>query len=113
MAEQQTRWVKIAAHIDDIAFADNNIASIELDGKPICLGKHDGKLFAFTQKCPHAGAMLSDGFIDALGNVVCPLHRYRFTLKNGYNCSGEGYYMKTWKVEQQEEGVFVEMKNFL
>jgi 3-phenylpropionate/trans-cinnamate dioxygenase ferredoxin subunit len=48
-----------------------------------------------------------EGYIDALGNVVCPLHRYKFDLKNGRNISGEGYYLKNWPVEIREDGVYV------
>ena len=110
MTEQQYRWVKIAEQIGDIYFAENNIALVEVEGKTLCLGKHKENIFAFAEKCPHSGGELSEGFIDALGNVVCPLHRYRFTLKNGYNCSGEGYYMKTWKIDVREDGIYIGIK---
>jgi 3-phenylpropionate/trans-cinnamate dioxygenase ferredoxin subunit len=50
---------------------------------------------------------MADGFIDDSGNVVCPLHRYRFNVKNGYNSSGEGFYLKTYPVEQREDGVYI------
>ena len=51
------------------------------------------------------------GYIDAIGNVVCPLHRYKYDLKNGRNISGEGYYLKNWPVELRENGVFVGLEN--
>jgi nitrite reductase/ring-hydroxylating ferredoxin subunit len=98
---------KIAGNIDEIDFAANNIAVLELKGKKICLGKFNGTLFAFAYKCPHAGGILADGFIDALGNVVCPLHRYKYSLQNGWNITGEGYYLKHWQVENKEDGVYV------
>jgi len=31
-------------------------------------------------------------------------------MLNGRNTSGEGYYLKHWKVETREDGVFVEME---
>ena len=43
----------------------------------------------------------------ALGNVVCPLHRYRFNLQTGRDVTGEGYYLKIYPVEIPEEGVFI------
>ena len=64
-------------------------------------------LFAFAYKCPHAGGMLAEGFIDALGNIVCPLHRYKYNMANGRNTSGEGYYLKHWPVQIKEDGIFV------
>jgi nitrite reductase/ring-hydroxylating ferredoxin subunit len=103
-------WFKIADHINELDFADNNIAVVNVNHKKICVGKFQDKVFAFAFKCPHAGGILADGFIDALGNVVCPLHRYKFDLKNGRNTSGEGYYMKHWPIEIRNEEVYVEME---
>ncbi|MBX3256287.1 MAG: Rieske 2Fe-2S domain-containing protein [Chitinophagaceae bacterium] len=110
MAKEQYNWIKIAEHINEIAFAGNHLAVAEAKGKKICLGRHEGAYFAFAYKCPHAGGILADGYIDALGNVVCPVHRYKFNMQNGRNISGEGYYLKTWPVEVREEGVFVGME---
>ena len=53
---------------------------------------------------------MAEGYIDALGNVVCPLHRYKYDMKNGRNVSGEGYFLAHWPVELREEGVFVAME---
>ena len=103
-------WYKIADHINELNFSDNNIAVTEAKGKKICIGKFNEKIFAFAYKCPHAGGILADGYIDALGNVICPLHRYKYNMENGRNTSGEGYYLTHWPVEQREDGVYVEMK---
>jgi len=107
MIEKKYNWHKIADHITDLEFADNNMASAELNGKKICVGKYKEELFAFAWKCPHAGGLLADGYIDALGNVVCPLHRYKYNMQNGRNVSGEGYYLKHWPVETREDGIYV------
>ena len=64
-------------------------------------------IFAFASKCPHAGGILADGYIDATGNIVCPQHRYKYNLKNGFNVSGEGYYLKNWPVEIRDDGVYI------
>jgi 3-phenylpropionate/trans-cinnamate dioxygenase ferredoxin subunit len=103
----EIRWIKIAGNIEEIDFGSNNLAEVDADGKKICLGRRDNEIFAFASKCPHAGGYLSEGYVDALGNVVCPIHRYKFCMKNGRNVSGEGYYLKHWPVEIREEGVFV------
>jgi len=111
MSEKKTNWYKIADFLAEIDFADNNIAVAEANGKKICIGKFNEEVFAFAYKCPHAGGIMADGYIDALGNVVCPLHRYKYDMKNGRNVSGEGYYLKHWPVEVREEGVFVGMES--
>jgi nitrite reductase/ring-hydroxylating ferredoxin subunit len=102
-------WHKIAEHINELAFAQNNIAVIEVNGRQICIGKFNDEYFAFPFKCPHASGLLADGYIDATGNIVCPVHRYKFSLKNGRNVSGEGYYLRRWPVELREDGIFVGM----
>ncbi|MBL7768312.1 MAG: nitrite reductase (NAD(P)H) small subunit [Flavipsychrobacter sp.] len=100
-------WVKVAESIGQLSFSGNQIALAELEGRPICIGRYKEKLFAFAHKCPHASGLFSEGFIDALGNVVCPVHRYRFSMASGRNVSGEGYYLKHWPVEEREDGVYV------
>lgn len=104
---EKVSWIKIAESLEEIAFGENNIAEVTADDKRICIGKYKGELFAFAHKCPHASGYFAEGFIDVFGNVVCPLHRYKFCLKNGRNVSGEGYYLKHWPVEVREDGVFV------
>ena len=104
-------WYLIAKNIAEINFNASGLAEIAINGKTICLVKYNNQLFACTQKCPHAGALFADGHLDALGNLVCPLHKYKFSLKNGRNISGEGYFLKTFKAEERENGVFICIDN--
>ena len=110
MPDKDLKWHKIADHINEIEFSPNNLAVAEANGKKICSARQDDKLFAIAYKCPHAGGILADGFIDALGNIVCPLHRYKYSLENGRNISGEGYYLKHWPVEVRQDGVWVRLE---
>ena len=87
----QKDWHKIAESISDLQVNQNGLTEIEVAGKKICLAHNANQLFACTQKCPHAGGILSEGYLDAHGHIVCPIHRYRFDPKNGRNTSGEGY----------------------
>jgi len=107
MTANYTNWIKIADSVEEISFGANHIGEADADGKRICVGRFQNKLFAFAYKCPHASGLLIDGYIDPLGNVVCPLHRYKFSLQNGRNVSGEGYYLKNWPVEIREDGIYV------
>lgn len=101
------KWYKIAESIAEIDFAANGLAIINVAGKFITIARNNNQIFACTHKCPHAGGILAEGYIDAVGNIVCPLHRYKYSLKNGRNVSGEGYYLKTYALETREDGVFV------
>lgn len=101
---KQYNWYRI----NDEQVADEKAITVhEVNGKKICFTRHEGQLYAFAYKCPHAGGIMAEGFVDEKGNVTCPLHRYRFNVKNGYNSSGEGFYLKTYPVELREDGVFV------
>lgn len=106
-AEKKYSWHKIAESADDFIWQDNHLCEIELKGKTICIARHQDAVFACASKCPHAGGHLTDGFIDALGNIVCPLHRYKFNPANGRNVSGEGYYLKTYPVEVRVDGIYI------
>ena len=100
-------WYKIASSLAELAFNSNNLLVTEANGKKITLAKSNNGLFACAHKCPHEGGIMGDGFIDATGNIVCPLHRYKFSLANGRNTTGEGYYLKTYPVEQREDGIYI------
>lgn len=107
MLNSKYTWYKIADFVDELDFADNNIAVGSVHGKNVCIARTTDGLFAFAYKCPHASGILADGFIDMLGNIICPVHRYKYNVKNGRNTSGEGYYLKHWPVEVRENGVYI------
>ncbi|MFZ9661492.1 MAG: Rieske (2Fe-2S) protein [Chitinophagaceae bacterium] len=104
------KWKRIAASADEIIFQENNIAVVQCEGKNICIGKNNNQLHGFAYKCPHASGIMANGFIDAIGNVVCPLHRYKFNMSNGRNVSGEGYHLRTYPIEQRDDGVYLGME---
>lgn len=107
MNENKYSWHKIADSINEISWQENGLFEIEVKGKKICLVNKEHQLYACTNKCPHAGGRISDGYVDAKGDIVCPLHRYRFSLENGRNTSGEGYFLKTYKIEERENGIYI------
>lgn len=107
MASKVYTWHFLAKDNDDIGFGKYDIVQAELGDKTICVARFKENLFAFQALCPHAGAKMVMGYIDMQGNAVCPLHRFKFALKNGYNTTGEGYNMKTYPIEVREEGIFV------
>ncbi len=104
-------WHYIAASTAALFFADNGIAIAEWKGKKICIAQQDNAFYAFAYKCPHAGAPLSTARLMNGAAIICPVHRYKFSLKNGYNTSGEGYYLKTWPVKVTTAGVYIGEKN--
>jgi nitrite reductase/ring-hydroxylating ferredoxin subunit len=124
MAAPTLLWIKIASSIEELPLNRDGLGEIEAGGKQLCLALVPGgaptepaagaspiavtpRLYACTHKCPHAGGHLSEGYTDALGNIVCPLHRYKFSLANGRNTSGEGYYLRTYPVDVRPDGVYI------
>ncbi|MHA4844640.1 Rieske (2Fe-2S) protein [Flavitalea antarctica] len=106
-------WFKAVASADELIVGPNGIAVIELRSKKICLVKQADQWHGFAYTCPHASGIMANGHLDAMGNIVCPVHRYRFSLKNGRNTSGEGYYLKTYPVEERSDGLYVYMSTGL
>lgn len=109
MEERRKKWIRIANHITEIHFNDNDIAVVKAGEKEVCVGRVKEVLFAFSLRCPHAGGLLSEGCVNSAGYIVCPVHGYKFNIKNGYNVSGEGYYLPHWTVVVKSEGVFIHM----
>ena len=93
-----------------LSFPSNNLLEMEVDGQKFTLAKWNDGYFAFASKCPHASGKMAAGYINPLGQVVCPLHRYAFDMKNGRNTTGEGYFLKTYPIDLRPEGIFIGFK---
>lgn len=60
---------------------------IELNGAQFRIIELDGKLVAYSTRCPHSLGPLGEGRIDA-GIVECPWRGYRFDVRTGECVSG-------------------------
>ncbi len=107
MAEKEYTWHKLGDTRESLAIPEHGLLETEIAGKKLCIALVKDQLFACTALCPHAGGHMAQGYTDALGNIVCPIHRYKFDLRNGRNSSGEGYFLKTFPVQVREDGIFV------
>jgi nitrite reductase/ring-hydroxylating ferredoxin subunit len=52
-------------------------------GGRLCLGRHQGALFAVKDHCPHAEFPLSEGSLLASGEIECAWHGARFDCRTG------------------------------
>jgi nitrite reductase/ring-hydroxylating ferredoxin subunit len=111
--DENFNWIKIADNIAELPWQENNMCVVEAGGKKITLARKNEAACAFAYKCPHAGGIMANGYLDAMGNVVCPLHRYRFNMLNGRNTSGEGYYLQTFAVRIVDRAIYVGFKSGL
>lgn len=103
-------WFRIAADPGEFMFESNQVAVITCNNKNVCIARHQDVLYAFAYLCPHASGIMANGYIDPLGNIVCPTHRYKFSMANGRNVSGEGYHLKTYALETRPDGVYLAME---
>ncbi len=112
--EKKYQWYRVASGREEINWGADGLAELEAGAKKVCMARHGEQLFACAARCPHAGGIMANGYIDPMGNIVCPLHRYKFSLSKGRNVTGEGYYLKTFPVEEREDGIYVgiEEQNF-
>ena len=103
-------WHRIAVTYElehDLVLPEQSVRTIIVEGKKICLGRFRDTYYALDDKCMHAGGHLGEGKCDAKGNVICPFHRYRYSLIDGRNTSGEGYYANTHPLEIRENGLYI------
>lgn len=90
------------------------IRYFEAEKYKLCLVRSGDKAYAVDHKCPHAGGRLVKGYVED-NCIVCPLHRYKFSLETGRTVGGEGAYLEHYPVEAREDGLYVELpkKKFL
>jgi nitrite reductase/ring-hydroxylating ferredoxin subunit len=105
-------WIKIFESAESL---ENNVP---LNGKQLVVAKGKKIIVACTSdgytavqdRCPHNGASLSGGYCTPEGEVVCPLHRYRFNLNTGKATAGGSYTLETYPLQIKTDGVFVGIK---
>ncbi len=62
--------------------ADESAIRVELAGRPVCVAKSGGEVFALLDVCSHADVALSEGEVED-GHVECWLHGSMFDLRTG------------------------------
>jgi len=91
------------------AFSEKNIRVIRIGEKRVCLARHGQTFYCFEHLCPHQMHPLSEGQITEFGEIVCPLHEYRYNLKTGTEASQRCRDLKTFKVDINSEGIFINL----
>lgn len=86
---------------------EGSIREITVEGRTVALLRTGHGIFAFSSRCPHAGASLCKGYVDARGQIVCAEHSYRFDPRTGRNTSGEEYRLKTYPLKVEGEMIYI------
>ena len=103
-------WYKVAETEAEIKLNRNGIGIFEVTGKKVCVTKYLDVWYAFAYHCPHAGGLMSEGYVDLSGNIVCPVHAYKFNLKNGRCDIPDSFRLKTFRVELRPDGFYIGME---
>jgi 3-phenylpropionate/trans-cinnamate dioxygenase ferredoxin subunit len=79
----------------------------QIDGKSIGVYLLDGKYYALEDVCPHAEALLSQGFVEG-EEIECPLHGARFHIPSG-RCTKEpgGRDLTCYEAKREGERILV------
>ena len=62
--------------------AEDSALRVELAGKPVCIARSNGEVFALSDVCSHADVALSEGEVED-GHIECWLHGSMFDLRTG------------------------------
>ncbi len=103
------KWIKIfntlSAAVEAIPRGTSKLVII--GDHRLCLSNTKDEYYAIQDRCPHNGESLSKGKTNYLGEVVCPLHGYRFSIKSGQEGDHKCGDAKTYRVKVNEEGLFI------
>lgn len=83
------------------------VRTVEVEGLRFCLGRLPDGYFAVEDKCPHAQGRLGLGTCNENGEVVCPVHRYKYDLKTGKGAPEQGDSVGKFPIETREDGVYI------
>ncbi|HKU94728.1 MAG TPA: nitrite reductase small subunit NirD [Vineibacter sp.] len=79
-----TTWHDVAAAED---VSEDMPITVKLGDRDVGLYRLNGEFYALEDVCPHAYALLSQGFIEG-DEIECPLHGAKFHIPTG-RCTKE------------------------
>ncbi len=96
------KWIRLNVELPE----DDFVHMVKLEGKKLCIVRCQGKLHVLQNSCPHAGGVLSGGWCKN-GNIVCPIHRYEYSLETGKGLAGQGDYIDVYPIEERVDGIYI------
>ncbi len=79
-----------------------------IDDKMIALFREGDRVFALSGRCTHEGAPLGRGRIEN-GEVVCPLHHWKFSLETGACSTFPGRDVERYECDIREGIVWIKI----
>ena len=101
-----SHWVQLCPLSE--APAEGEVLETEVEGRSICLARHQGDLAALDNVCPHRQGPLGQGWIE--GNaVLCPWHSWAFNLQTGIADPPERARVDVFSLRIEEECVLIDI----
>ena len=76
----------------------------EVGATPVAVFRtRQGEVYATQAACPHREGPLADGIIGS-GEIVCPLHAYKFELETGKPIGNDCEALRTYAVSLSRDG---------
>jgi nitrite reductase/ring-hydroxylating ferredoxin subunit len=82
--------------------------AVEVEGLRLAVFNDGGRFHALSGRCPHANGPIGMGWIED-GEAVCPLHRWRFRLRDGRCTSVRGESLHVFRCGVDAGQVWVEV----
>jgi len=100
-----TRTAKVAA--SDVT-ADSPALVVVDDRLLVAVFRDSENFYALDNRCPHRGASLSKGLIDA-GHIICPLHHFKFNLETARCVMPQHLRIRKFEVRKEGETLVIEL----
>ncbi len=96
---------------DPDPLAVGKMKCVEAGGWKIALVRLAKGYYAVDNVCPHQQGSLSDGEVDIdKGEIICPMHGWNFEIETGVSPYNPKDKVKTFKVQERGDGVYIEIK---
>lgn len=80
--------------------------TIEVAGVRVAVVREGDSIVVVSDRCPHAGGSLGSGWIEE-GELLCPLHRWRFRLRDGRCTTTRGHDLHRYASRIVDEAVWM------
>ncbi|MCG6922988.1 MAG: Rieske (2Fe-2S) protein [Acidobacteriota bacterium] len=88
--------------------APGQAAEVEVGGQAVALFNVGGTFHALSNRCPHRGGPLGQGFLDG-AEVSCPWHNWTFDVTTGENVADTNLCVPRHAVKVEDAHVYVKI----
>ena len=103
MAEAIEGYTRVASLLD---LPDGACTAVEVNGQSLVLIRRGDTVTTLDNRCPHAGAPLSEGFVEGR-QVTCAWHGFTFDVVTGESADQTGLTVPTHETRVEGGEVLV------